>query len=386
MIAKRWHIDNRAPQRRALSSNEGNTMQLGYFIMPSHPPERPLYDGHEWDLATLRWADEFGYREAWIGEHHTCPWEPNPAPDLLVAQAFRETRDIRLGTGGFLLPYHHPAELANRAATLDHLGQGRYNFGIAASGLPSDWAMFDVDGMAGQHRRMLKEALDIILRLWGAEDTFEHRGKYWTVRKPAPNDHGTLRAHLRPLQQPHPPISLSGLSAKSDTLRLCGERGYIPMSLNLNTGYVRGHWDSVVAGADSAGREADRALWRVSREVCVAETDAAAMKLAIDGGLGRLWAEHLLPLFRDFQFLGYLKHDPAVPDSDVTVPYLAEHNWLVGSPATVVEKLEATYDTLGGFGTLVLLGTDYVEQASAWRESMGMLAREVMPRCAHLRP
>ena len=66
-------------------------MELGVFTMPSHPPERSLYDGHIWDLQALRWADEFGYQEARVGEHHTCPWEPHPAPDLLIAQAFRET-------------------------------------------------------------------------------------------------------------------------------------------------------------------------------------------------------------------------------------------------------------------------------------------------------
>ena len=78
-------------------------MELGFFIMPSHPPERPLRQGHEFDLQALRWADEFGYSEAWVGEHHSCPWEPNPAPDLLVAQALRETCRMRIGTGGFLV-------------------------------------------------------------------------------------------------------------------------------------------------------------------------------------------------------------------------------------------------------------------------------------------
>lgn len=62
-------------------------MQLGYFTMPSHPPERGLKAGHDWDLQTLRWLDELGFAEAWIGEHHTAPWEPHPAPDLLIAQA-----------------------------------------------------------------------------------------------------------------------------------------------------------------------------------------------------------------------------------------------------------------------------------------------------------
>ena len=108
-------------------------MELGYFAMPSHPPECGLKEGHDWDLQVLRWLDELGYQEAWIGEHHTAPWEPHPAPDLLLAQAFLQTKNIRLGPGGFLLPYHHPAELANRVAMLDHLSDGRLNFGVAAS-------------------------------------------------------------------------------------------------------------------------------------------------------------------------------------------------------------------------------------------------------------
>ena len=64
-----------------------------------------------------------------------------------------QTKNIRIGPGGFLLPYHHPAELANRVAMLDHLSGGRLNFGVAACGLPSDWAMFNVDGMSGAEPR-----------------------------------------------------------------------------------------------------------------------------------------------------------------------------------------------------------------------------------------
>ena len=55
--------------------------------MPSHPPERSLRDGFQWDLDHLALCDRLGFHEAWIGEHFTSPWEPNPAPDLLIAQA-----------------------------------------------------------------------------------------------------------------------------------------------------------------------------------------------------------------------------------------------------------------------------------------------------------
>src|SRR5579863_5049020 len=103
-------------------------MKLGLFLMPSHPPERGLLAGQQWDLAVLREADRLGYSEAWIGEHFTSRWEPNPAP------------------GAHLLPYHHPAELACRVAYMDHLARGRFMFGVGSSGLPSDWKLFNVDG------------------------------------------------------------------------------------------------------------------------------------------------------------------------------------------------------------------------------------------------
>src|SRR3989442_712088 len=247
-------------------------MDYGLFTMPSHPPERSLYDGHQWDLQQLRWADELGFSEAWIGEHHTAPWEPHPAPDLLVAQALMQTTRMRIGPGGFLMPYHHPAELANRVAMLDHLAQGRLNFGVAASGLPSDWAMFNVDGNAGQHREMTREALDIILRLWSDEPEFDHKGKYF------------------------------------------------------------------------------------------------------------------LPLLAFFQFTEFLKHKPDVPDSDVTPEYCAKHNWLVGSPATVIERLHTIYDQVGGFGTLLLFCFDYVDNPKAWRHSLELLAHEVMPKFKSMVP
>ena len=77
-----------------------------------------------------------------------------------------QTKNIRLGPGGFLLPYHHPAELANRVAMLDHISGGRLNFGVAAS-RPAE-RLGDVQRRrhAGVNRDMTREALDIILKLW----------------------------------------------------------------------------------------------------------------------------------------------------------------------------------------------------------------------------
>jgi len=373
------------PWRAAGRGRGGGAMQFGFLFGPWHPPERSLYACQEWNLQMLRWADELGFSEAWIAEHHTSPWENHSAPDLLVAQALRETKSIRLGPGGFLLPYHHPAELANRLAWLDHLSRGRLNFGVAASALPSDWALFNVDGEHGQNREMTREALDIILKLWSEDEPFDYHGKFWSVSKTGPM-HEVLRPFLKPYQQPHPPIGVAGLSPGSETLKIAGERGFIPMSLNLNIGYVASHWDSVLEGARRSGRTPRRSEWRLVREVFVAETDEEAYRLAVGGFMGRFFESYFLKLFRTFDFLKYYKHDAEVPDRDVTVDYCARYNWLVGSPTTVAEKLRQSYEEVGGFGTLLISAFDYHDQPEAWYQCMRLLAEEVLPRVRDLTP
>jgi len=359
-------------------------MELGLFAMPAHPPERDLKAGFEWNLEVIRLLDQLGYKEAWVGEHHTVAWEPNPSPDLLLARAFAETSSIRLGPGGFLLPFHHPAELASRTVMLDHLSGGRLNLGIAASSIPTDQKMFGVS--AADTREMTRESLEIMLRLWSEDRPFTHQGRYWTVSRPEPMAGGIFAPFLKPVQAPHPPIGVAGLSPKSDTLRWAGERGYIPMSLNLNAQYLAGHFEAVAEGAAAAGRTARRSDWRMVREVLVADTDEEAWRLAVNGPMERMTREYSLGVVRAFGALPFLKHDPSVPDSDVTVEYLARTSWLIGSPATVAEKIEQLYEQVGGFGVLLALAFDFLDEPGPWKRSLELLSREVLPRIAHLKP
>ncbi len=62
------------------------------------------------------------------------------------------------------------------------------------------------------------------------------------------------------------------------------------------------------------------------------------------------------------------------------------HNWLIGSPTTVARRLEQVYDEVGGFGTILVFCFDYAGNPEAWRNSMRLIAEDVMPRVAHLKP
>jgi alkanesulfonate monooxygenase SsuD/methylene tetrahydromethanopterin reductase-like flavin-dependent oxidoreductase (luciferase family) len=54
-------------------------IRFGLFLQSSHPPERALGDAIDRMLEQIRWADDLGFSEAWLGEHLTAAWEPIPA-------------------------------------------------------------------------------------------------------------------------------------------------------------------------------------------------------------------------------------------------------------------------------------------------------------------
>ena len=158
------------------------------------------------------------------------------------------------------------------------------------------------------------------------------------------------------------------------------------MSLAFNSDYVISHWDAVLEGAKRSGKSPSRKDWRITRDVWVADSDDEAYDKAVNGMLGRVWGDYLLPLFDQFQLLHVIKHDSSIPDSAVTPEYMAEHVWLIGSPDTVEKKILSLYEMCGGFGTLLSLVYDNMDDQEDWEKSMKLLAKEVMPRFAGMNP
>jgi len=355
-------------------------VQIGAFLMPSHSPDTGIRRGQLRDLDELERLDALGFAEAWIGEHFPAAWEPCPAPDLLIAQALQRTERIRLGPLGHLLPYHHPIELAHRVAYLDHMAQGRYQLGVGVSALPSDHDLFGLSGN-GVNRRMTFESLDMMTRLW-TEGPGSFEGEFWsngTGASPLP----VLGYHLDPYQRPHPPIAIAGLTPGSANHKLAGEKGYIPVSLSVtpDASITAQHWDAVVEGAARSGRTADRSDWRIIRDVYVARTDAEARELAIGGMMGRCWREFMLPVYLGLGLGPFLKLDPAMADEDVTLEYLADELWLVGSPETVASRILRLQEETGGFGYLNIVSYDAARELEPWERSLQLLMNEVLPVC-----
>jgi alkanesulfonate monooxygenase SsuD/methylene tetrahydromethanopterin reductase-like flavin-dependent oxidoreductase (luciferase family) len=361
-------------------------MKFGSFLMPSHPPERSIRDGQRCDLADLQRLDALGFEEAWVGEHFTATWEPCPAPDLLIAQALMTTKQIRLGPLSHLIPYHNPVELAHRVAYLDHMAEGRYQFGAGIGVLPTDHSLFAIDASHGRNRSMTFEAIDLMTRLW-TEGASDFKGEFWSMGE-SQSDLPGLGYHLVPYQKPHPPIAIVALTPGSDNHKLAGEKGYIPVSLAVDpdASITAQHWDAVVEGAARSGRTPDRNEWRIIRDVYVAPTDAEARELAITGIMGRCWREFMLPIYLGLGLGPLLKRDPSMPDEAIDVEYLADNLWFVGSPETVANRILELQAKTGGFGHLTVVSYDATEERESWDRSMQLLMSDVLPRCQQAAP
>jgi alkanesulfonate monooxygenase SsuD/methylene tetrahydromethanopterin reductase-like flavin-dependent oxidoreductase (luciferase family) len=101
-----------------------------------------------------------------------------------------------------------------------------------------------------------------------------------------------------------------------------------------------------------------------------------------------MFREYLIPLMStirtDRLAVEYYAAGANVAIPQITAEYCAENNWLIGSPDTVVGKIENMYAEIGGFGTLLLHAYDYANNPEPWRRSLELLGKVVLPQVKHL--
>ena len=353
-------------------------MKLGLFMMPVHPPEKSRTRCFEEDIELIVLAEELGFTEAWIGQHHTLAWEPIPSNDVFIANVFPRTRKIRLGPGVSILPQHHPVNVATRLALLDHLSHGRLNCGFGQGGVPTDHELFGLpDGQT--QGRMTLEAIDMILKLWQAEAPFELKGEFWNLKITRPNKELGMGELLKPYQKPHPPIAMSVIKSNSMAARTAGQRGYIPLSTNLvPASTITEHWRNYSAAAEEGGRGTpNRSIWRVARSIYVGESNAEAREHVLRGTFSRSF-QYLCALMKSANMLHLVKHDLQVTDEEVTPEYILKHLCIVGDPDECVRQLRQLWEQTGGFGTLLMIAHDWDDKVK-WVRSMELLANQVLP-------
>lgn len=347
-------------------------LEFGIFTMPEHPPWENWTLSYDRDVREAKLAEELGFDEYWIGEHHTGSYENVPVPEYMIAKISEVTDRIRLGPGTVNLPYHDPFLVAERLAFLDQLTKGRVVYGYGGGGLPSDMEMFSIDGE--EQRAMIAEATDIIQTYTQAEEPTSYDGEFWSYED---------RIIQVPPYQDEPMEAIAGLT-RERSYEMSGEMGmgalsvyFTPLEAPNNSGApdLKDHARAMTEAAEAAGRDPQKVRdeWRIVREVYVAENKEQAIE-DIRAGVEKSY-DYLIELG-----LGALmKTDDEQPDEDLSMEWMIENiPWIIGSPEDCIRQIEQIHDEVGGFGTLVLNSRDWVPTDKHER-SLELFAREVMP-------
>ena len=190
-------------------------MQFGLLFECQRP-----YQGTEIDwnslyketIAQCELADQVGFDNVWFVEHHFLTgFSGSPAQDAIFGALSRVTKNIRIGYGVCILPYHHPVRVAERVALVDQLTDGRVEFGTGRSNAYEQMGL----GVDPRNTRALwEESIAMLPQIWQS-DEFEWEGEHWQVPK--------RRVLPKPVQQPHPRMYLA--CTQQDSFRLAAEKG-----------------------------------------------------------------------------------------------------------------------------------------------------------------
>ena len=291
---------------------------LDLSVVTSHtPPAAALRNTI--DLA--RHADGLGYTRYWLAEHHNLASVASPAPEIMIGQIAAVTSQIRVGSGGVMLPNHAPLMVAERFKMLEALFPGRIDLGL---------------GRAPGTDQVTAHALRSRLEVRGQDDFLQrlHELTLWETRE-FPEGHPYNDVIAMPDDAPLPPIWLLGSSDYSSDL-----------SAQLGMGFAFAHHFASFDAADALvhyRQQFKPSRWRQSPHgilavaAIVAETDAEAERLASSADLNRLRRDRgeFLPLPSVDEALAY-------PYTDRERTHIARNRTrlFVGSPATVREKLQ----------------------------------------------
>lgn len=180
-------------------------MKFGLFYEHQNP--KPWDEGSEHrvfmeSLEQIEVADRIGIDHVWEVEHHFLEeYSHSSAPELFLAAASQRTKNIRLGHGIKLTApqYNHPARIAEQMAMLDHLSNGRVEWGTGESATLMEMEGFGID--PEQKGAMWREGAEQAANMMAMSPYPGFEGKYFSMP--------TRNIVPKPVQKPHPPMWLA---------------------------------------------------------------------------------------------------------------------------------------------------------------------------------
>jgi alkanesulfonate monooxygenase SsuD/methylene tetrahydromethanopterin reductase-like flavin-dependent oxidoreductase (luciferase family) len=168
------------------------------------------------ELAFIRAADRAGFKYTWATEHHfLTEYSHLSASEAFMGFAAAQTENIHLGSGIFNItpPVNHPARVAEKVAMLDHLSQGRLEFGVGRGSSTTEQRGFGIEDPE-LTRDMVAETLPEIVRMF--QDTpYSFEGKFFSMPE--------RNVLPKPYTLPHPPLWVA--AGSPSTFELAARQG-----------------------------------------------------------------------------------------------------------------------------------------------------------------
>ncbi len=336
-------------------------------------------------LEQIELADKLGFDYAWEVEHHFLEeYSHSSAPEVFLAAASQRTKNIRLGHGIALLPnpFNHPIRVAERAAALDIVSNGRVDLGTGRSITEQELGGFGID--PADSRAMWEEAIQMIPKMW-RDEPFSWEGDYFVVppRNVLP----------KPIQDPHPPLWMA--CTQPESFRLAGSKGLGALSF----GFIA---PGVLEASLGAYREAIETAKPVGAFVnnqfaatsfgCVAPTDEEALEYGrpasefFQESLGILfvpWAKaaNVPPSYQYYKTMAQMVEERLKAlegqDSDRFAEGVESGSLMVGSPERVRKVVQNYVDA--GVDQLILMVQAGRIPHEKVMQTITLLGEEVLP-------
>ena len=328
-------------------------VKFGYLMAFRNPPELSKQTSSEFYSSMfeqIEFLDQAGFDTIWITEHHFVDdGYLSAAMPMLAAMAAR-TRRVKIGSFVILGPFYHPLRLAEDAALIDVISNGRLRLGIGVGYRLEEFEIFKVPRQERVGRTL--ETIEIMKRAWGGE-RFSFEGKYFSFKD--------ARVLPKPISRPYPELLWGGMAPAS-----------IRRAARLDLGFACNLGAKEISNYHSALRELgkDPAAYSIvnSRIVHVADTEDEA------------WAEIEASVMYQMELYGKWLAEGQIQTSGQYSPdpVALRESAILGPPERVIGKLQSLTARTPMTELAISMQHPGLDPAKAMR-SLKRFASEVLP-------
>ena len=216
-------------------------------------------------------ADQVGFDWISIAEHHYAPFSITPNPMVMAEAMTRVVKKAKIALLGPDIPILNPVRVAEEFAMVDTLSGGRVIAGMLR-GTPNEYVTYNIN--PNESRGRFEEALQLIRMAWTERRPFGWQGRYYQYR--------SISIWPRPVQEPHPPIYMSGSSRESGKFAAENKVGLGFAVTTVQRAAIAADYYRDQAKINGWEPQPDDIIYRLGLHV--AETDEQAMQDLVDAG------------------------------------------------------------------------------------------------------